>query len=62
VSKRNNLVSFDVLRNESGIPVGCADIIAYEDNERILIVDCDIGGIDPKRFKNWIRLISTLRN
>jgi len=54
VSKKGNLVSYDVLRNESGIPVGCADIIAYEDNERLLLVDCDIGGLNEQKIQKLV--------
>lgn len=54
VSKKKNLVSFDVLRNEIGLPIGCSDIIAYEDNERLLLVDCDIGSPDVKKLHSLI--------
>jgi len=54
VSEKNNLVSYDVLRNESGIPIGCSDIIAYEENERLLLVDCDIGAPDEKKIHELI--------
>lgn len=37
--------SFDVLSAESGVPIAWADIIAYEENERILIIDCTIGPV-----------------
>ena len=36
--------SFDSLKAvESGYEIGSADILAYEDNKRVLLVDCDIG-------------------
>lgn len=54
MSKRNNLVSLDVLRNESGYPIGSADIIAYEDNERVLLVDCDIGPLDENKIQKLV--------
>jgi hypothetical protein len=65
VSKRGNLIAFDVLRNEHGIPVGCADIIAYEDNERLLLVDCDVGGLDDKKIQELVEtrnFLETLYN
>ena len=40
----------DVLCNLSGNQVGSADIIAYEGNERILLIDCDIGSVDNSMF------------
>ena len=47
ISKQLRKSSFEVLSAaESGCQIGTADIIAYEDNERILLVDCDIGGFD----------------
>lgn len=54
VSKKGNLIAFDVLRNEHGIPVGCSDIIAYKDNERLLLVDCDIGGLTDKKTQELV--------
>ena len=43
------------MRNDSDIPIGCADIIAYESNERILLVDCDIGGANQKKIQELIK-------
>ena len=46
---------FEVLiAEESGYQIGTADIIAYEDNERVLLVDCDIGGVDSKKIQELI--------
>lgn len=43
--------SFDSLvAKESGMPIGSADILAYEENERLLLIDCDIGGIDENKL------------
>lgn len=51
--------SFEVLRaKESRYEIGGADIIAYEDNERLLLVDCDIGPFDEKKIQ---KLIETQR-
>jgi hypothetical protein len=45
--------SFDVLRAvESRAEIGCADIIAYEENEALLLVDCDVGPIDNKKIQS----------
>ena len=42
---------FDSLTaKESGIPIGSTDIIAFEENYRLLLVDCDIGGIDDNKI------------
>ncbi len=42
---------FDSLTaRESGAPKGSADIIAYEDNKRLLLIDCDIGGVDANKI------------
>jgi len=44
--------SFDVLRAvESRFEIGCADIIAYEENEALLLVDCDVGSPDDKKIR-----------
>lgn len=44
--------SFDVLRNKAGLEVGCADIIAYQENKSMLLVDCDIGPtLDDKKVQ-----------
>ena len=39
---------FDKLQS-NGYHIGSADIIAYEENERILLIDCDIDFVDPKK-------------
>lgn len=41
---------------ESGYHIGSADIIAYEGNERILLIDCDIGSVDPKKVQKLAEL------
>lgn len=41
---------FDVLKNSNSFPFGRSDIIAYEDNKRILLIDCDIGVPDNKKI------------
>jgi hypothetical protein len=45
---------FDVLRKEGGYQIGSADIIAYKDNERLLLVDCDIGGLNETKIQKLI--------
>lgn len=46
---------YDVLRaKESSYEIGSADIIAYEDNERLLLVDCDIGSVDEKKIQKLV--------
>jgi hypothetical protein len=42
---------FDSLKLETGYDVGCADILAYKENDCILIIDCDIGPIDDKKIQ-----------
>jgi len=45
---------FDVLRSLSGQEIGCADIIAYEENEMLLLIDCDIGPFDGKKIQELV--------
>jgi len=54
IKRKKGKESFDVLRAESGYEIGCADIIAYEENKRLLLVDCDIGSIDEKKIQKLI--------
>jgi hypothetical protein len=42
---------FDSLKIESGFDLGCADIIAYKDNDCVLLVDCDIGSINETKLQ-----------
>jgi len=48
--------SFEKCRTETGFEFGSADIIAYEENERILLVDCDTGPIDQNKIQRLIEL------
>jgi hypothetical protein len=48
--------SFDVLQKNGRYHIGSADIIAYEDNERVLLVDCDISGLDEKKIQKLIEI------
>ena len=48
--------SFDVLRKYDKYQIGSADIIAYEDNERLLLVDCDIGGLDEQKIQKLVEI------
>jgi len=48
--------SFDKLSAESGYHIGSADIIAYEENERLLLIDCDIGTVDPEKVQKLAEL------
>ena len=43
--------SFDKLRVGDGFEKGCADIIAYEENKRLLLIDCDTGAVDEKKVQ-----------
>jgi len=45
---------FDVLLSASGHPIGCSDIIAYEENERLFLIDCDIGPLDTKKIQKLV--------
>ena len=47
---------FDKLLNNGVYHVGSADIIAYEENKRILLIDCDIGTVDPKKVQKLAEL------
>jgi len=40
----------------NGYHVGSADIIAYEDNERLFLIDCDINTVDPKKVEKMAEL------
>ena len=48
--------SFDKLFAESGYHIGSADIIAYQENKRILLIDCDINTVDPKKVQKLAEL------
>ena len=43
--------SFDKLIVGEGYEIGCADILAYEENERILLIDCDTGPVDEMKVQ-----------
>jgi hypothetical protein len=47
---------FDKLQLENGYHVGSADIIAYQENERLLLIDCDINTVDPKKVEKLAEL------
>lgn len=51
---KGKLTTYEILRNEHSIQIGTADIIAYEDNKKILLVDCDIGALDDKKMQQLI--------
>jgi hypothetical protein len=53
---------FEKLRKYGKYDVGSADIIAYEDNERILLVDCDLSGLDETKIRKLIELTEHLRS
>ena len=56
--------TFEKLRTETGCEIGSADIIAYEENKRILLIDCDIGSPDENKIRKLVdtgRQFSTLR-
>lgn len=40
----------------NGYHVGSADIIAYEENDRLLLIDCDINTVDPKKVEKLAEL------
>jgi len=48
--------SFDELRKHDKYHVGSADIIAYEDNQRLLLIDCDISGLDDNKIRKLTEL------
>jgi hypothetical protein len=55
--------SFDVLRNEAGYEIGCADIIAYQENKSVLLVDCDIGiTLDDRKIQKLIETQKYFQN
>jgi hypothetical protein len=47
---------FDVLRAESGYEYGPTDIIAYEQNKRLLFIDCDVGPINQNKIQSLIEI------
>lgn len=55
-NSKTTKVVFDVLRKDGGYQIGSADIIAYEDNERLLLIDCDISGLDEKKIQKLIEI------
>ena len=60
-TKKGRMVSVDVLRTEKGYEIGCADILAYEENKRLLVVDCDVGPFDSKKIEKLIETCDFLR-
>ena len=60
------MAGFDVIRLRigkkkfekvgEGYEIGSADIIAYEENKRILLIDCTINTVDPKKVKKLAEL------
>lgn len=56
--------TFDKLRAETKFEIGSADIIAYEENKRILLIDCDIGSPNENKIRRLVdtgRQFSTLK-
>jgi hypothetical protein len=49
-------MQFDKLSKFDKYHIGSADIIAYEDNERLLLVDCDLGGLDEMKIQKLTEL------
>ena len=47
--------TFDKLRVGEGYEKGCADIIAYEENKRLVLIDCDTGSVDPIKVQKLER-------
>jgi hypothetical protein len=57
ITKLNNKQEkFDELHLKNGYHVGSTDIIAYEDNKRLFLIDCDINTVDPKKVKKLAEL------
>jgi hypothetical protein len=55
ISTSKSKKRFDSLvAEESGVPIGSTDIIAYEDNKRLLLIDCDIGGVDDNKIDKLV--------
>lgn len=55
--------SFEVVRvQESGYQIGGADIIAYEENKRLLLIDCDTGSLDDKKIHGLIETQQYFKN
>jgi len=56
--------TFDKLRAETKFEIGSADIIAYEENKRILLIDCDIGSPNESKIRKLVdtgRQFSTIK-
>ena len=47
---------FDALRMHDKYHIGSTDIVAYEDNKRVLLVDCDIKGVDEKKIQKLVEI------
>ena len=62
IKKLNNKEeSFDMLFAESNYHIGSADILAYEENRRVLLIDCDIDTVDSKKVKKLAELKNHFR-
>lgn len=48
--------NFERCQTKTQFQIGSADIIAYEENKRIILVDCDTGPIDSKKIQQLIEL------
>jgi hypothetical protein len=54
--------SFDVLRANESYHIGSTDIVAYEDNERLLLVECDLSGFEEKKIQKLIEIRDYFQN
>lgn len=59
-----NKETFEILRTETGSEFGSVDIIAYEENKRILLIDCTIRSPNEAKIRKLVdtaRQLSNLR-
>jgi hypothetical protein len=63
ITKLNNKQEkFDELHLKNSYHIGSADIIAYEENERLILIDCDINTVDPRKVEKLAELKKHFRD
>ena len=50
-----NKISFDKIKApETDVEIGSADLLAYEESKRLLLIDCDINGVDNSKVQSVV--------
>jgi hypothetical protein len=50
-----NIISFEKIKApETDVEIGTADLLAYEENKRLLLIDCDINGVDNNKVQSVV--------